>query len=246
MPIAYNKIIENKNTNININNKYSNDSQKTFENDNKGIKGPNHLKIIPSSGVIYKNSENKKEGNDVYKNKTGRMSYKEYILLRKKYMEIEDNNNNGQISISSVHINEEDKRPKVNKQKEDKKEIRSKSKIDKIKKYNHNTFNYENSANEITNLKKEIKETKKLFETNLDEFGNEVLNENLFKYRKTEYKPMRKTFTGNFFQRKGSQQKDKKGETFYNPKNNFNNKNNNVAYKSYYGGFKHTNINKNK
>ena len=242
MPIAYNKIIENKNTFID--NKYSNDSQKTFENDNKGMKGPNHLKIIPSSGVIYKNSENKKEGNDIYKNKTGRMSYKEYMLLRKKYMEIEDNNNNGQINISSVHINEEDKRPKVNKQKEDKKEIRSKSKIDKIKKYNHNTFNYENSANEITNLKK--KETKKLFETNLDEFGNEVLNENLFKYRKTEYKPMRKTFTGNFFQRKGSQQKDKKGETFYNPKNNFNNKNSNIAYKSYYGGFKNNNIIKNK
>ena len=242
MPIDYNKIIENKNTYID--NKYSNNSQKTFENDNKGIKGPNHLKIIPSSGVIYKNSENKKEGNDIYKNKTGRMSYKEYMLLRKKYMEIEDNNNNGQISISSVHINEEDKRPKVNKQKEDKKEIRSKSKIDKIKKYNHNTFNYENSANEITNLKKEIKETKKLFETNLDEFGNEVLNENLFKYRKTEYKPMRKTFTGNFFQRKGSQQKDKNRETFYNFNNNT--KNNNNAYKSYYGGFKHTNINKNK
>ena len=45
---------------------------------------------------------------------------------------------------------------------------------------------------------------------------------------------MRKTFTGNFYQRKGSQQKDKKLETFY----NLNNKFNNNAYKSYYDGFK--------
>ena len=84
MPIDYNKVIENKT--IDIKNKYSNDPQKNYENDNnnKGLKGPNHLKIIPSSGVIYKNSENKKEGDDIYKNKNGRMSYKEYILLRKK------------------------------------------------------------------------------------------------------------------------------------------------------------------
>ena len=241
MPIDYNKVIENKTTDIK--NKYSNDSQKNYENDNnKGLKGPNHLKIIPSSGVIYKNSENKKEGDDIYKNKNGRMSYKEYILLRKKYMEKEDNNE----QINSVQIIEEDKRQKIIKKKENKKEIRSKSKSDKIKNYEYKKFNYEKSDNEFINVKNEMKETKKLFETNLDEFGNEVLNENLFKYRKTEYRPMRKTFTGNFFQRKGSQQKDKKGETFYNPKNNFNNKNSNIAYKSYYGGFKNNNIIKNK
>ena len=241
MPIDYNKVIENKTTDIK--NKYSNDSQKKYENDNnKGLKGPNHLKIIPSSGVIYKNSENKKEGDDIYKNKNGRMSYKEYILLRKKYMEIEDNN----AQINSVQIIEEDKRQKIIKKNENKKEIRSKSKSDKIKNFEYKKFNYEKSDNEFINVKNEMKETKKLFETNLDEFGNEVLNENLFKYRKTEYKPMRKTFTGNFFQRKGSQQKDKKGETFYNPKNNFNNKNSNIAYKSYYGGFKNNNIIKNK
>ena len=241
MPIDYNKVIENKTTDIK--NKYSNDSQKKYENDNnKGLKGPNHLKIIPSSGVIYKNSENKKEGDDIYKNKNGRMSYKEYILLRKKYMEKEDNND----QINSVQIIEEDKRQKIIKKKENKKEIRSKSKSDKIKNFEYKKFNYEKSDNEFINVKNEMKETKKLFETNLDEFGNEVLNENLFKYRKTEYKPMRKTFTGNFFQRKGSQQKDKKGETFYNPKNNFNNKNSNIAYKSYYGGFKNNNIIKNK
>ena len=239
MPIDHNKIIENKTIDKY---KYSNDSKKNYENDNnKGIKGPNHLKIIPSSGVIYKNSENKKEGDDIYKNKNGRMSYKEYILLRKKYMEIEDNNE----QINSVQIIEEDKRQKKNKKKEDKKEIRSKSKSDKIKNYEYNKFNYEKTGNEFINVKKEIKETQKLFETNLDEFGNEVLNENLFKYRKTEYKPMRKTFTGNFFQRKGSQQKDKNRETFYNFNNN-NTKNNNNAYKSYYGGFKYANINKNK
>jgi hypothetical protein len=240
MPIDYNKVIENKT--IDIKNKYSNDPQKNYENDNnnKGLKGPNHLKIIPSSGVIYKNSENKKEGDDIYKNKNGRMSYKEYILLRKKYMEKEDNND----QINSVQIIEEDKRQKIIKKKENKKEIRSKSKSDKIKNYEYKKFNYEKSDNEFINVKNEMKETKKLFETNLDEFGNEVLNENLFKYRKTEYKPMRKTFTGNFFQRKGSQQKDKNRETFYNFNNNT--KINNNAYKSYYGGFKHTNINKNK
>ena len=54
---------------------------------NTNLTGPNHLKIIPSSGVIYKNSKNSKTGNDIYKSKKGRMSYKEYVMLRKKYME---------------------------------------------------------------------------------------------------------------------------------------------------------------
>ncbi len=33
---------------------------------NTNLTGPNHLKIIPSSGVIYKNSKNSKTGNDIY------------------------------------------------------------------------------------------------------------------------------------------------------------------------------------
>ena len=64
MPIDYNKVIENKT--IDIKNKYSNDPQKNYENDNnnKGLKDPNHIKIIPSSGVIYKKTKKKKERNE--------------------------------------------------------------------------------------------------------------------------------------------------------------------------------------
>lgn len=209
-----------------------NNLQKNNGKDNIGIKGPNHLKIIPSSGVIYKNSENEKEGDDVYKNKNGRMSYKEYILLRKKYMETE-----------IMYKNEKDKEQINNKKNDDKKYKRSKSKSDKVRNYN---FNSEKNEKELINYKKETKEIKNLYETNLDEHGNEVLNENLFKFRKNEYKSMRKTFTGQFYQRKGSQQKDKKGETFYNFNNNNRNKNINNAYNSYYGGFKSNNIIKKK
>ena len=209
-----------------------NNLQKNNGKDNIGIKGPNHLKIIPSSGVIYKNSENEKEGDDVYKNKNGRMSYKEYILLRKKYMETE-----------IKYKNEKDKEQINNKKNDDKKYKRSKSKSDKIRNYN---LNSEKNEKELMNYKKETKEIKNLYETNLDEHGNEVLNENLFKFRKNEYKSMRKTFTGQFYQRKGSQQKDKKGETFYIFNNNNRNKNINNAYNSYYGGFKSNNIIKKK
>ena len=174
------------------------------------------------------------------------MSYKEYILLKKKYMETEVYNNNNSKNIS-VNINQEERKINIkNNPKDDKIKIRSKSKSEKVRKYNFqdDTDNY----TELNNYEEKVKERKKLLNTNLDERGNEVLNENLFKYRKNEYKSMRKTFTGKFFQKKGSQQKDIKRETFYNFNNKFNNNNglnfNNHAYKSYYGGFKNNIINK--
>ena len=171
------------------------------------------------------------------------MSYKEYILLKKKYMETETYNNNTNNTCSkniSMNINQEERKIDIkNNPKEDKTKIRSKSKSEKIRKYNFD---------DNTDNNNELKETKKLLNTNLDEHGNEVLNENLFKNRQNEYKPMRKTFTGKFFPKKGSQQKDIKRETFYNFNNKFNSNNglnfNNHAYKSYYGGFKNNNVNK--
>ena len=159
---------------------------------NKEIKGPNHLKIIPSSGVIYKNSENKRIGDEIYRNKKGRMSYKEYILLKRQYMNIEQNN-----SIKNKTINDNISESKEsNIKKEDKIKIRSKSKCDKIRINNTK----ENNKDIKRNVKKEEKKNK-----NFDENGIEVLNENLFKNRK-EYKPLRKTFTGTFFRKKINQQ----------------------------------------
>lgn len=232
-PIDANKL--NQNSSSNQKNQILNDIQKNDVYNDLDIKGPNHLKIIPSSGVIYKSSENKKSGDDVYKNNKGRMSYKEYILLRKKYME-KDYDNNKKNNTIKVYQTEESKNPIKNKEKDDKKNIRSKSKGDKVRNYNNN-FKLEKNRDEIIDYKKEKKETKKLYDTNLDENGNKVLNENLFKGRKNEYKPMRKTFTGKFFQRKGSEQKDRRLEVFSNNNNNFNTNDKN-AYKSYYGGFK--------
>ena len=87
---------------------------------NKEIKGPNHLKIIPSSGVIYKNSENKRIGDEIYRNKKGRMSYKEYILLKRQYMNIEQNNNTKNKTFNNIS---ESKESDI--KKEDKIKIRS-------------------------------------------------------------------------------------------------------------------------
>ena len=158
---------------------------------NKEIKGPNHLKIIPSSGVIYKNSENKRIGDEIYRNKKGRMSYKEYILLKRQYMNIEQNNNTKNKTFNNIS---ESKESDI--KKDDKIKIRSKSKCDKIR----NNNNKDNIKGNIKNVKKEEKKNK-----NFDENGIEVLNENLFKNRK-EYKPLRKTFTGTFFRKKINQQ----------------------------------------
>ena len=150
------------------------------------------MKIIPSSGVIYKNSENKRIGDEIYRNKKGRMSYKEYILLKRQYMNIEQNN-----SIKNKTINDNISESKEsNIKKEDKIKIRSKSKCDKIRINNTK----ENNKEIKRNVKKEEKKNK-----NFDENGIEVLNENLFKNRK-EYKPLRKTFTGTFFRKKINQQ----------------------------------------
>ena len=149
------------------------------------------MKIIPSSGVIFKNSENKRIGDEIYRNKKGRMSYKEYILLKKQYMNIEQNNNIKNKTFNNIIEEKESDIKKENKIK-----IRSKSKCDKIR--NNNIKN--NIKDNIKNVKKEEKKNK-----NFDENGNEVLNENLFKNRK-EYKPLRKTFTGTFFRKKINQQ----------------------------------------
>ena len=173
------------------------------------------------------------------------MTYKEYISLRKKYMGTEINDNN--IQNNTMHNiypkKQEEKKQSLPMRNEEKiNKYRSKSKGDKIKNFFWGGRDEKDSKN-----MEETKGYKTLYETNFDENGKEVLNENLFKYRKNEYKPMRKTFTGNFFQKKGSQQKDKKGEILFNYNNNINDKKNNNAYKSYYGGFKNANfIKKNK
>ena len=88
--IESNKIIKNS---INVDNNYpQNESSITVYtntstiNNISSMTGPNHLKIIPSLGVIIKNVGNAKMGNENYINKNGRMTYKEFLSLRKKYM----------------------------------------------------------------------------------------------------------------------------------------------------------------
>ena len=239
-PIDLNKA--NKNINSGEDTTLNNNSKKNNESEKLEIKGPRYLKIIPSSGVIYRISGNKKEGNDIYKNKNGRMCYKEYLLLRKKYMETDYSYNTYHNNTVSTFQNiEEQKRKNKNKKDDDKKNLRNKSKTNIARTFKLNEFNSDNSENELNKIMKE-KEKKLLYKTNLDENGKEVLNENLFKYKKTEYRPMRKTFTGKFFQKKGSQQNDKKGEVLFNFNNDFIDKKNNNAYKSYYGGFKNANV----
>lgn len=170
------------------------------------------------------------------------MTYKEYLLLRKKYMGTEPNNDNSVQNNTMFNIypkNEEEKQPIKYKNEQKINKIRSKSKNDIIR----NNYWKEREKIESKN-DEETKGYNAIYGTNLDENGNEVLNENLFKNRQSEYKTMRKTFTGKFLSNRGIQKNDIKRETMY----NFNNKYNsngleikNKAHKSYYGGFRKKN-----
>ncbi len=167
------------------------------------------------------------------------MTYKEYISLRKKYMGTEINDNN--IQNNTMHNiypkKEEEKKQSLPMRNEEKiNKYRSKSKGDKIKNFFWGGRDEQDSKN-----MEETKGYKTLYETNFDENGKEVLNENLFKNRQIEYKTMRKTFTGKFLPNK---KKDIKGETLYNFNNKFNSNGldfNKRGYKSYYGNFRKNN-----
>ena len=170
------------------------------------------------------------------------MTYKEYILLKKKYMGEEVNRKTQNNTMYNIYPKneeeEEEKQTKAIKNEEKYNKIRSKSKNDKIRNYY-----LSNRDNQESKTAEESKVFKALYETNLDENGKEVLNENLFRNRQIENKTMRKTFTGKFLPNRGNQNKDIKRETFYNFDNKYNNNNglgfnNNKAYKSYYGGFR--------
>ena len=172
------------------------------------------------------------------------MTYKEYLLLRKKYMGTEPNNNIQNNTLYNVYPkNEEEKKQSITMKNEEKSsKYRSKSKGVKIKNY----F-WGGKDNQEAKVDEEVKGFKSLYETNFDENGKEVLNENLFKNRQIEYKTMRKTFTGKFMTNRNTR-KDIKGETLSNFNSKSNNKNGldfnnnrNRAYKSYYGGFRKKN-----
>ena len=209
---------------------------------NSDLTGPNHLKIVPVSGVIFKNISNQKTGNEYYKNKNGRMTYKEYISLRKKYMGTEPNNDSNIQNNTMYNIypkdEEEKKQPVYIKNEEKNNKFRSKSKHDKIKNY------YLGGDTKEYKIIEETKGYKNPYETNLDENGNEVLNENLFKNNQIEYKTMRKTYTGKFLP---NRKKDIKRETMFNFNAKYNRNVgldfNNRAHKSYYGGFRKNNDN---
>ena len=241
--IESNRVIKNA---INVDNNYpQNESSITVYtntstiNNSSSMTGPNHLKIIPSSGVIIKNVGNSKMGNENYTNKNGRMTYKEFISLRKKYMGTEAETD---VSIHNNEIynvypkNEEEKKQPVKIKDEEKiSHYRSKSKHDKVR-------NYYLGDNQDSKVPEEPNDHNTIYNINYDENGKEVLNENLFKNRGIEYKTMRKTYTGKFLPIRGTQNKDVKGETMFNFNSKFNSNNglnfNNNAYRSYYGNFR--------
>ena len=178
-------------------------------------------------------------GNENYINKNGRMTYKEFLSLRKKYMGTEK-----EIDVS-IHNNtmynvypkkeEEKKQPIKTKEEEKISHYRSKSKHDKVR-------NYYLGNNQDSKVPEEAKDYNTIYNMNYDENGNEVLNENLFKNRGIEYKTMRKTYTGKFLPIRGTQNKDVKGETMFNFNSKFNSNNglnfNSNGHRSYYGNFR--------
>jgi palmitoyltransferase len=94
--------------------------------------------LMPSSNRVENNNINDETGNDNYKNRNGRMTYKEYISLRKKYMGTEINDDKAQNNtMYNIYPKKEEEKiqpiPMRNEEKLNK--FRSKSKGDKKKNY---------------------------------------------------------------------------------------------------------------
>lgn len=157
------------------------------------------------------------------------MSVREYEILRKKYMGDEPVSKINDNSMFNIY-------PKVEEEKGNTVKI-----ITDYGKKNVNsnkTLTVNNNYN--WNKLEEIKGVNSDY--NLDENGNEVLNENLFRNTTMkDFKSMRSTYSNKFIAKKSSKSKDKKGATMYNfhkkSSNNINNINS-AAGRSYYGGFK--------
>ena len=86
--------MEKKNIEIIYNNNNNNLNNIKIKKDSTVISGSNYNNIVPEIGVRIKEDDKSKSGGENFHNQFGRMSLKEYEMLREKYAKGYNNNNN--------------------------------------------------------------------------------------------------------------------------------------------------------
>ena len=129
---------------------------------------PNFNNIIPEIGVRIGIGNQSKNGGLNFKNQYGRMSMKEYEILREKYMGKGNEKNHPIHSINSQDFNYKNENINYSNNNNSKKNVQGSN--DKIINYNWNNNTDNNSINNNNNL------------DNIPRTGK-IMNENLFKNR---------------------------------------------------------------
>ena len=190
-----------------------NDNIQTKKESNKNIliSGSNYQNIVPNVGVRIQQEDKSKMGSLDFKNQFGRMSMKEYELLRRKYAQNNetnthkndynfDYNNNNYNNINPNNERERYKRSEtynknnhyflndINREIQDNDNNKLINNINSNNNIMHNLGlkHYDWGSNEKTSIPEILNHNINLrninqFNINNDNNGNKVLNENLFK-----------------------------------------------------------------
>ena len=205
--ITNNQINQNSNKNVikNPENELNDNIQTTIESKkNILVSGSNYQNIVPNVGVRIQEEDKTKTGGLEFKNQFGRMSMKEYELLRRKYAQNNESNynkNDYNFNYDNNNYNNTNKNNEKEKWKrsetynknnhyllndiQEVQENNSKiiNNINSNNNYMHNLGlkHYDWSSNEKTTMPEIINYNIRNININNDNNGNKVLNENLFK-----------------------------------------------------------------
>ena len=205
--ITNNQINQNSNKNVikNPENELNDNIQTTIESKKDIlVSGSNYQNIVPNVGVRIQEEDKTKTGGLEFKNQFGRMSMKEYELLRRKYAQNNESNynkNDYNFNYDNNNYNNTNKNNEKEKWKrsetynknnhyllndiQEVQENNSKiiNNINSNNNYMHNLGlkHYDWSSNEKTTMPEIINYNIRNININNDNNGNKVLNENLFK-----------------------------------------------------------------
>ena len=204
--IKDNQLVINSNKNIIKNPEIENLQTKLEPKKNILISGSNYQNIVPNVGVRIQEEDKSKTGGLDFKNQFGRMSMKEYELLRKKYAQNNESNSHKNNYNYEKYYN--------NNQNIEKERWKRSETYDKNNQYHNNDINqdiqdlnnqndnnlylysnhihniglkhYDWGSDEKTTMPELInhkfnKKNTNNYSINSDNNGNKVLNENLFK-----------------------------------------------------------------
>ena len=222
--IKDNQLVINSNKNIIKNPEIENLQTKLEPKKNILISGSNYQNIVPNIGVRIQEEDKSKTGGLDFKNQFGRMSMKEYELLRKKYAQNNESNSHKNNYNYEKYYN--------NNQNIEKERWKRSETYDKNNQYHNNDINqdiqdlnnqndnnlylysnhihniglkhYDWGSDEKTTMPELInhnfnKKNTNNYSINSDNNGNKVLNENLFK-RSTKKK---RSIYGQYYSDKG-------------------------------------------